>query len=310
MKLMDKAGLLILLLPALSTLSLVFSLKYHFVNEPKTWIEAQSYCRERDGDLASIKTAEDLKKVENLIQGHAPEVWIGLSDDEKSWRWSMDGTYIFDGDGNSAFGNWMVFHHNNAASNEHCAEISNGVLNDIACGSLRQSVCYDNLTNTFITVDTAMTWTAAQSFCRTTYTDLASIRNVQEKEAIPSSGTTLWVGLYRNPWKWSDQSEVSFQNWASGEPDNNAFVEHCGSHHITNNWNDIPCSSTHPFVCSLPERYLKVIKIAVNPGGSMDPNDVGVQQALLEQDHGITANVTLKWRKQSDGLIFHKEGHK
>uniref|UniRef100_A0A667ZAV1 C-type lectin domain-containing protein n=1 Tax=Myripristis murdjan TaxID=586833 RepID=A0A667ZAV1_9TELE len=94
-------------------------------------------------------------------------------------------------------------------------------------------------------------WT--ESFCRKSYTDLASIRSQKELEEIlrtvdPGSSKLWWIGLFRDSWKWSDQSDLSFTMWENGEPDNNLENEFCACYN-GKKWHDVPCSKTVPFFC-------------------------------------------------------------
>uniref|UniRef100_A0A3B3DYK4 C-type lectin domain-containing protein n=1 Tax=Oryzias melastigma TaxID=30732 RepID=A0A3B3DYK4_ORYME len=58
-------------------------------------------------------------------------------------------------------------------------------------------------------VNKALNWSEAQQYCREKYTDLdlAMIENREENmealNAKPSS-SIVWIGLYREPWTWSD----------------------------------------------------------------------------------------------------------
>uniref|UniRef100_A0A667YHW3 C-type lectin domain-containing protein n=1 Tax=Myripristis murdjan TaxID=586833 RepID=A0A667YHW3_9TELE len=98
-----------------------------------------------------------------------------------------------------------------------------------------------------------LTWSSAQSFCRESYTDLASVRSQKEQEEIlrtvdPGSSKVWWIGLFRDSWKWSDQSDLSFTMWENGEPDNYLENEFC-AHYDGKKWHDVPCSKTAPFFC-------------------------------------------------------------
>uniref|UniRef100_A0A672LKX4 C-type lectin domain-containing protein n=1 Tax=Sinocyclocheilus grahami TaxID=75366 RepID=A0A672LKX4_SINGR len=64
------------------------------IEEPKTWPEAQSYCREEHVDLATVQSAEDrakLKVAANAVNFQSV-AWIGLH--IVVWRWSYQLTPI------------------------------------------------------------------------------------------------------------------------------------------------------------------------------------------------------------------------
>uniref|UniRef100_A0AAQ5YJ90 C-type lectin domain-containing protein n=1 Tax=Amphiprion ocellaris TaxID=80972 RepID=A0AAQ5YJ90_AMPOC len=103
---------------------------------------------------------------------------------------------------------------------------------------------------TFVYINIPMTWTEAQSYCRAHHTDLASVRNMTENqkvvELIPS-GRKVWIGLFRHL---SCDGEAEFRNWYNGEPNNFAQNEYCTAMWYSEKWNDYPCESTIPSVCS------------------------------------------------------------
>uniref|UniRef100_A0A8C9Y614 C-type lectin domain-containing protein n=1 Tax=Sander lucioperca TaxID=283035 RepID=A0A8C9Y614_SANLU len=68
---------------------------------------------------------------------------------------------------------------------------------------------------TFILNNITMKWTQAQSYCREHHTDLASIRNITENQKVRdvAAGHSVWIGLFRECWKWSDgMMKVKFEN--------------------------------------------------------------------------------------------------
>uniref|UniRef100_A0A3P9CGR9 C-type lectin domain-containing protein n=1 Tax=Maylandia zebra TaxID=106582 RepID=A0A3P9CGR9_9CICH len=117
-------------------------------------------------------------------------------------------------------------------------------------------------------VDKKMSWNDAQQYCREKYTDLATFENMDDisrlnstfsydwkkkykglsKKKSPSSG--VWIGLYREPWTWSDNSNCLFRNWRSRKPNNADFNDFCVCEYSQHQWTDDDCALKKPFFCN------------------------------------------------------------
>ncbi|XP_047657832.1 macrophage mannose receptor 1-like [Tachysurus fulvidraco] len=155
-----------------------------------------------------------------------------------------------------------------------------------------------------------MSWLEAQTYCRQHHTDLASSRDATEDSVIKGliSGWT-WFGLFRDSWKWTDQTNFSTIRWMTGKPDNALKNENCG--YINNGQAaDALCSDIMPFFCYSDIKVQQTLRVKVR--SDKDVNDPAVMTAILEQinqklkDDLGTENITVKWRKQPDGVVFHK----
>uniref|UniRef100_A0A3B4ADQ7 C-type lectin domain-containing protein n=1 Tax=Periophthalmus magnuspinnatus TaxID=409849 RepID=A0A3B4ADQ7_9GOBI len=74
------------------------------------------------------------------------------------------------------------------------------------------------------------TWSEAQTYCRSHYTDLASVRSKEEKDAIFGKiqfYQNYWIGLSRESWKWSDKSPFLLKKWGPTEGLNTYGSEYC-----------------------------------------------------------------------------------
>ncbi|XP_073325565.1 C-type mannose receptor 2-like [Pagrus major] len=238
--------------------------QYHFVSDLKNMTEAQRYCREKYTDLATIDNMEDVRILIDTVDKSkvSNSVWIGLYDDVNSWRWSLSDTSFYK-DGETEFRQWQTGQPDNYKSRDHCTAMDDGGRwYDSNCKSRHQPVCMDvrGLNVTFVLINTSMTWTEAQSYCRDHHTDLASVRNTAEnqevKDVIPSRGI-VWIGLFRDSWKWSDGRNSSFRYWDQdrGQPDNyGGNMEDCVGAHLGRDgkWWDILCDLKKPSVCYSP----------------------------------------------------------
>ncbi|KAL0189846.1 hypothetical protein M9458_016945, partial [Cirrhinus mrigala] len=101
----------------------------------------------------------------------------------------------------------------------------------------------------YVYVDYLYTWREAQSYCRRYYTDLASVRNLDENNQIKVRIPLVkyaYIGLFSDDFVWSDGSISSFRNWDWFQPD---ILGECVS--LTENkfWKTELCGKLKPFFC-------------------------------------------------------------
>lgn len=111
---------------------------------------------------------------------------------------------------------------------------------------------------TYVLIQENKTWIDAQSYCRQHHTDLVSVRNQTENTEIEKKislrGLPVWIGLFLDSWRWSDQSDSSFRNWLSGwsSTDQRYNCTLVSSHPYSSHyykWINKPCDNNYPFIC-------------------------------------------------------------
>ncbi|XP_034468637.1 secretory phospholipase A2 receptor-like [Hippoglossus hippoglossus] len=136
-----------------------------------------------------------------------------------------------------------------------------GIFIGVLClsGCLTFSTC---LPRQYHFVPDAMNWNEAQSYCRETYTDLATIENTEEMKKLNDTVSTaghsseVWIGLYSHiDWKWSDgfnQSGAEYRSWDNYSHNPNSFVRRdlCVVMYNNEKWFDDYCDKPHAFVCN------------------------------------------------------------
>uniref|UniRef100_A0A3Q0RAR5 C-type lectin domain-containing protein n=1 Tax=Amphilophus citrinellus TaxID=61819 RepID=A0A3Q0RAR5_AMPCI len=110
-------------------------------------------------------------------------------------------------------------------------------------------------------VQSAMTWTRAQKYCRSQYTDLAVVHNVQDMARLSKLTEGLynvWIGLQADTesWGWSlenqdyyGEGEAEFRMWNVGEPNGTNYYKVCAAMLGSGSWADLLCNSQHSFFC-------------------------------------------------------------
>ena len=110
------------------------------MSEAKTWTEAQSYCREKYTDLATVGNAEEMKKLKDTVSaaGHRSQVWIGLYS-HVDWKWS-DGFNQSGAEGR----NWEPGEPIYRKANQFCVGMNReGKWFDYSCHEQLPFVCYN-----------------------------------------------------------------------------------------------------------------------------------------------------------------------
>uniref|UniRef100_A0A671UNJ3 C-type lectin domain-containing protein n=1 Tax=Sparus aurata TaxID=8175 RepID=A0A671UNJ3_SPAAU len=101
-------------------------------------------------------------------------------------------------------------------------------------------------------------WSDARDYCRTSYTDLASVRNEEENQMIKkvSKGKYAWVGVFRDSWVWSDQTYSSFRYWKATKAFSSGITNGCAafSKNDFGRWQERDCEERHPFLCKCERR--------------------------------------------------------
>ncbi|XP_055793009.1 macrophage mannose receptor 1-like [Salvelinus fontinalis] len=196
--------------------------QYQLITNYLNWTDAQSYCRENYTNLATVDDMEDLNRLITSANYYKLRYWIGLKKgDSMKWHWSLADRHFYR-KGETGFRNWDT----GTTQNGNCALMSAaGLWNNTSCDDQHHFICYDGKQDTnltYVLIQENKTWIDAQSYCRQHHTDLVSVRNQTENTEIEKKislrGLPVWIGLFQDSWRWSDQSDSSFRNWWPGYP--------------------------------------------------------------------------------------------
>ncbi|KAL1280946.1 hypothetical protein QQF64_015546 [Cirrhinus molitorella] len=278
-----------------------------------SWSAAQSYCRWRYTDLATVDSMDDVNRLVNLVDaGYSGSVWIGLKrGTQKHWLWS-------NGENNTQYYNWSPGQPDNDGD---CGALYywQGVLDwvDVYCSYGRRFVCYDN--SGYILILDPKAWSDARSYCRQFHTDLALVHDFQEneqKKQLIEPGWEHWFGLYADSWEWSDQWDLRFRYWAADQP--SMTTDSCIGMSATDSgkWSQQSCDLQQPFFCHGDDKRKQIVRLIVTCNGECTLNDPTVQTAILNEiseklkDMMLESNSTISWIKGEGEEVFHQEKNK
>uniref|UniRef100_A0A3Q3ER66 C-type lectin domain-containing protein n=1 Tax=Labrus bergylta TaxID=56723 RepID=A0A3Q3ER66_9LABR len=208
---------------------------FHFINQEKNYNDSKTYCRKMFSDLASVHNTTDINNLITLVSNKTKRAWIGLeSEGVREWHWSRPYQKL-------DFFNWKAGEPQNA-DQDACAVM------DPLGEWFERNVDSGN----HIFVAKTKSWRNAQNHCRDLSSELVSIQSVEENKAVLniSMSQNVWIGLFRDPWKWSDGSNSSFRFWTPSQPN---YLE--GQDCVTaifqkdGRWNDLKCTRKERFIC-------------------------------------------------------------
>uniref|UniRef100_A0A3Q4GCC9 C-type lectin domain-containing protein n=1 Tax=Neolamprologus brichardi TaxID=32507 RepID=A0A3Q4GCC9_NEOBR len=190
--------------------------EYHFIEENKSWSEAQRYCREKYTDLAKVFDMTDMSRLRNSTQNQG-EAWIGLNNNtggNRTWHWSLPGVEYIQNDSSWDQNGRTEPGPGNCGRKRY--DNGDKKLAGVSCDHPMWFICYDDK-KTLHLIETFINWTEAQSYCRYNYTDLASgldqVDGEEMKTLFNGRPMSVWMGLFRDSWRWSDGSDFSFRYW-------------------------------------------------------------------------------------------------
>ncbi|KAF7230107.1 putative C-type lectin domain family 20 member A [Nothobranchius furzeri] len=234
--------------------------KYVYVKEARTWLAAQSYCRQKYTDLAPLSSKRDI----NLMQmaGNTDLFsWIGMktTDDTEKWMWWGGGRI-----------SWMFWD-------------STGTTNMANFYGFSQIpfFCYNP-----IVVKQRSTWEAAWQYCRDNHNMLASVASEVEMQLIQrklnQAGVTqhVWIGLHFFPgdgWLWLDNQPLGYESWGlGGKPGCPRVNLECAALKV-NGWRDNSSGST-----SNPSSSLELVNNLLDSEGPGNSEAAPLEEGVWE----------------------------
>ncbi|XP_068592017.1 C-type mannose receptor 2-like isoform X2 [Cebidichthys violaceus] len=220
----------------------------HLITMTKTYTEAKTYCREMYTDLATVHNSTDMANLITIVPSTIARAWIGLeTGDVWMWHWSWP-------DQKLDFLKWKVGEPQMKNEDACAAMDQQGEWIESDCGTQRSFVCHGNSDiSGLIFVAETKSWRDAQNHCRGLSSYLISIQSAEENEAVHtvSASQNVWIGLFKDSWKWSDGSKTSFRYWKPRQP-NNLSGQDCVAAIFRDKgqWNDLKCNGKRFFVCN------------------------------------------------------------
>ncbi|XP_054914693.1 C-type mannose receptor 2-like isoform X3 [Poeciliopsis prolifica] len=254
--------------------------EFHYINENKTWTEAQQYCREKHTDLVTVTNMKDMKRLINISDGDIKEAWIGLYDQTngtRTWYWSLPGLEFNESETKWNKGEPQDYWYYN------CGILGlNATWFSDYCRYSSFFLCYDetNTTHKYHLIEERKTWLEAQSYCREKHTDLISgtkqlqaalnmtFYNMSLDKYLHTYNSLkkiknfrpIYIGLFRDTWRWSDGSSFSFRHW--NLQFNNEIIN-SGQCAMTvfddgGRWRNENCTERKPFICYSDDKLILI----------------------------------------------------
>ncbi|MFT3909366.1 MAG: HYR domain-containing protein [Ferruginibacter sp.] len=101
----------------------------------------------------------------------------------------------------------------------------------------------------------AVTWQQAKTAAAAIGGKLVSVTTAGEMNFLAAFNKRFWIGLTdevtEGTYIWSSGEPYSYTNWNAGEPNNSGNEDYIEMFGIDGKWNDLPASSTNPYVVEM-----------------------------------------------------------
>ncbi|XP_019948148.1 macrophage mannose receptor 1-like isoform X2 [Paralichthys olivaceus] len=244
---MKRSEILYLILISGFSFFTVESSDFHLIDQSRSYEDAKSYCRETFTDLATVHNLADMNNLTSLVSTAANRAWIGLEAGAvRMWHWSWPDRPV-------DFLNWKKGEPLKTNKDACAAMDEGGKWFESDCGSKRRFVCRGNSESSqLVFISSPKSWRNAQTHCRNLLLDLVNVLSEKQNEAVRnvSMSQIVWIGLFKDPWKWSDGSNSSFRYWKPNQP-NYREDQDCTAAVFKDKgqWNDLKCRSKRKFIC-------------------------------------------------------------
>ncbi|CAH1779946.1 unnamed protein product [Owenia fusiformis] len=272
---------------------------YSLIRGTRNWDMADSYCKQRGGNIASIVTQFEQAFIWSMIQTEdlRLDVWIGLSDK------MVPGTYRWSDRWPVLFTKWGK---NEPKATQQCVvmDYATSTWKTAPCNQQFPVVCkittdqppyipspgngqcpdddgedwanFNGYCYAF-KQDSSKNFAEANFDCQLLNAELTTIHSEDENHFIglhmqQNSGAAVWIGMMRSRsggFQWKDGSPLQYTNWGNGEPSdvNGTDGENCVELYGWNlKWNDLACDQKRGFVCKMPQ---------IDPGTAGTPPNTG-----------------------------------
>lgn len=117
---------------------------YFLVNTPKTWYDAQSYCREKCLDLATINDMGEMETVLKAVEDkYENAVWIGLWKGQiMRWHWSLANKDFY----KEGEKDYLIL---DIESRYNCGAYLKGKMYAVECLNMQYAICFDGERHSF-----------------------------------------------------------------------------------------------------------------------------------------------------------------
>jgi len=113
---------------------------FYVIPERMNWTDAQTYCRQKHTDLATIDDQVEHAELVKTFSNFTENMWIGL------YRTSGTSPWIWSDQSKSGFRFWASGQPNNYAGKQFCVHIyPDGSWNDDDCLEKKAFICYGKL---------------------------------------------------------------------------------------------------------------------------------------------------------------------